>query len=66
MSDNKSLCTCYKCIMKNEAGCYVDSSTKWRHINKEKSNRYILNNLYDNYETDRLAFVNLIIQLYSY
>jgi len=61
MSNNKVLCTCYKCMRKEEGGCYVDSSTRWRHINKEKRNRYILND--DNYETetDRLVFICLLV-----
>jgi hypothetical protein len=62
MSSNKVLCICYKCKTKNSAGRYVSPSTKWRHMNKEKSNRYILNdNDDDNYETNRFAFISLLV-----
>jgi hypothetical protein len=64
MSNNKVLCTCYKCKTKNNAGYYVNPSTRWRHIKKEQSNYNILND-HDSYETNnRLVFINLsIIQL---
>jgi hypothetical protein len=55
MSNNKVLCTCYKCKRKENIGCYVNPSTKWRHTKKEKSNRYIIDSNVDNYETSRLV-----------
>jgi len=49
MPNNKVLCTCYKCKKKENNGCYVSPSTKWRHTKKEKNFSYILND----HETNR-------------
>lgn len=37
----KVLCPCYKCEKKEMSERYVDHSTKWRHLQKQKSNRYL-------------------------
>jgi hypothetical protein len=68
MSNNKVLCTCYKCKTKNNAGYYVNPSTRWRHIKKEQSNHHILNDLGDDsYETDnRLVLIGCDYKFINY
>jgi hypothetical protein len=63
MPNNKVLCTCYKCKSKDSAGCYVNPSTRWRHIKKEQDNHYILNDSNnDSYKANnRLVFIILLV-----